>query len=337
VTILVESSGLLSSLQDLGRPGYQHLGVGPGGAMDDLSHRLVSLLVGNPPELPSLEITLVGPVLLFEEDALVALGGADLSAEADGLPVPLWRPVMVRAGARLRFGKPLEGCRSYLAVAGGFKVPPVLGGSGTHLAAGFGGFHGRALRPGDRLAAAPPPPELYPGLQRLFASETRPIVSLGWFVPWFREQDCRRPTELGFIPGPQWLLLRPEHRGPFLDGTYRVASESDRMGLRLRGPRGQAPTLERKVDLVSAGVTAGTLQLPPDGVPILLMADRQTTGGYPRLGEVAGVDLCRAAQLRPGEPVRFRPATVDEAQDRWLRREEWLRGLAEQVAERMLK
>jgi antagonist of KipI len=334
VSIQVRGPGLLTTLQDLGRHGRQHLGIGPGGAMDELSHRLASLLVGNPPELPSMEITLCGPELEFETDSLVALAGADLSAEVDGLPVPLWRPVLVRAGARMRFGAAVDGCRCYLAVAGGFGVPTVLGGAGTHLIAGFGGFQGRPLRTGDRLDTGPPPPDRYPGLQRCFRQETRALQSLGWFVPWFQELDFRRPAQLRLIPGPHWPLLRPEARASLLGEPFRVGSDSDRMGLRLGGP---SLDLDRPLEPVSAGVATGTLQLPPDGVPILLMADRQTTGGYPRLGELASVDLPRAGQLRPGDLLRFRLITLEEAQDQSLERAARLAQLAVGVAERMLR
>jgi antagonist of KipI len=334
LSLLVEVPGLLTVLQDAGRPGYQHLGISPGGAMDPVSHQLASLLVGNPPALPSLEITLAGPTLVFEADALIALGGADLAPEVDGLPVPLWRPVLVRAGARMRFGRSREGCRCYLAVAGGFGIPRCLGGAGTHLAAGFGGFHGRALRAGDRLRTGPPPPQCYPALQRAFRQETRPIVGSGWFVPWFQQLDFRRPACLRLIPGPHWPALGPASRAGFLGEAFRVTSDSDRVGLRLRGPK---LVLDPAPELVSAGVATGTLQLPPDGIPILLMADRPTTGGYPRLGELASVDLPQAGQLRPGEPLRFQLIALAEAQALRQARVQWLQGLAEMVRERMLR
>jgi antagonist of KipI len=334
MSILVQGPGLQTTLQALGRTGHQHLGVGPGGAMDEVSHRLASLLVGNAPDLPSMEITLTGPALEFATDSLIALAGADLSAEAAGLPVPHWRPVLVRAGTTLQFGKALEGCRCYLAVAGGFGVPAALGSASTNLAGGFGGFHGRALHAGDRLETGPPPADRCPGLQRLFQGETRAVLSTGWFLPWFQELDFRRPAQLRLIPGPHWPLLRAESRAALLNETYRLASDSDRMGLRLRGPK---LALERPLEPVSAGVATGTLQLPADGAPILLMADRQTTGGYPRLGELASVDLPKAAQLRPGDPLRFRLITLEEAQDQGLERAARLEELAVVVADRLLR
>ena len=160
------------------------------------------------------------------------------------------------------------------------------------------------------------------------------MLSLGWFVPWFQELEFRRPAGLRLIPGPHWPLLGPAARERLLGEPFRVASDSDRMGLRLRGP---SLALDHPVEPVSAGVATGTLQLPPGGGPILLMADRQTTGGYPRLGELATVDLPSAGQLRPGEALRFRTVTLEQAQELNLARAARLRDLAVVVAERMLR
>jgi antagonist of KipI len=318
MSILVEVPGLLTTLQDLGRRGCQHLGVGPSGVMDEVSHRLGNLLVGNPEAEATLEITLAGPRLRFEADALIALCGGDLSPELEGRPVPLWRPVLVRAGARLQFGRPLAGARCYLAVAGGFQAPRVMNSASTNLAAGFGGFQGRPLKRGDRLETADCPRDLYPGLQDHCQRERLAWKALDWFAPWFRETDFVRPATLHVVEGPQWQDLTPASRRDFLATPFMVAPNSDRMGIRLRG---EQLILARPLEMLSAGVAMGTIQLPPDGAPILLMADRQTTGGYPRLGEVATVDLPKAAQLAPGETLRFKTITLEAAQDLLVRRE----------------
>ena len=331
MSLRVESPGLLSTLQALGRAGYQHLGVGPGGALDEVSHRLANLLVGNPPGAPTLEITLVGPRLRFEQDSLMALGGADLSATLDGQPLPLWRPVLVRTGTCLAFGKPRLGARSYLAVEGGFEAPSLLGSASTHLGAGFGGFQGRALRAGDRLRFGPAPSISYPRLRQRFAQERGPCLAPDWFAPWFRELDFGRPALLGLVPGPQGTDLTPASRTALLEGEFPVSPDSNRMGIRLQGP---ALALERPREMISSGVATGTLQLPPDGHPILLLADRQTTGGYPRLGEVATVDLPKAAQLRPGESLRFASLSLEEAQARLRQRETRLQELEAILADR---
>ena len=324
MSIRIESFGLLTTIQDLGRRGFQHLGVGPGGAMDEVSHRLANLLVGNPAQAPSLEMTLTAPSLLFEGPALIALCGADLSPTIGDLPVPLWRPVVVGAGALLRFGRPIQGVRCYLAVEGGLQVPEVMGSASTHLAAGFGGFQGRPLRLGDCLKVGPCPGDRYPSLRKRFQQGPRVFLGPDWFAPWSRDLDFSRPATLRVIPGPQWPSLSDGSRRDLLEAIFKVAPNSDRMGLRMQGPR---LSLERPLEMVSSGVTMGTLQLPPDGSPILLMADRQTTGGYPRLGEVATVDLPTAAQLRPGETLRFAALTLEAAQELLLQREARFRDL----------
>jgi len=331
MSILVETPGLLTTVQDLGRRGFQHLGVGPGGVMDPVSHRLANLLVGNPETAATLEMTLAGPSLLFETDALIALGGADLAPTIEDQPVRLWRPTLVRAGARLAFGAPRQGCRCYLALAGGFRLPPVMDSASTSLAAGFGGFQGRALRSGDLLSAGPSG-EHYPGLRQRFNRGSRPFLALDWFPPWYMELDFLRPAGLRMIPGPQWPSLPADARQRFLEGSFQAAPNSDRMGIRLRGPRLE---FEHPIEMISSGVATGTLQLPPDGSPILLMADRQTTGGYPRLGELASVDLAKAAQLRPGEELTFTTITCEAARELLLERAARFRALERTLSGRM--
>lgn len=302
--IRVEHPGLLTTLQDTGRHGYQHLGLSPGGAMDPYSAAIANALVGNPAEAAVLEITLQGPRLTLERPLWLALTGADLSAELDGEPLPSWRPVWCPAGSRLRFGRPRLGCRAYLAVAGGFAVPAVLGSRSTDRRAGFGGLDGRALRAGDVVpvhghALATPP-------------DASRAWSPSWFVAWAEELALDGHARLRLVPGDDWSALPEAGRRALGEEAYRVSPLSDRMGLRLEGPLLALPGVGEKL---SSGVAFGTLQLPPGGAPILLGADRQTTGGYPVLGTVASVDHPRLAQLRPGEPVRFEPVDVDTAQD----------------------
>jgi antagonist of KipI len=334
VSLRVESFGLLTTLQDLGRRGFQHLGVGPSGVMDEASHRLANLLLGNPAHAPTMEMTLTGPNLQFETETMIALCGADLSPTIEGQSVLLWRPVLVGAGTQLRFGRPVQGTRCYLAVEGGFCVPSVMGSASTHLSAGFGGFQGRPLKIGDRLETGPCAGDCYPTLRKRFHQSQRPFLGLDWFAPWTRELDFIRPATLRIIPGAQWSLLTNESRQSLLETTFKVAPSSDRMGIRMQGPK---LSLEHPLEMVSSGVATGTLQLPPDGSLILLMADRQTTGGYPRLGEVASVDLPKAAQLRPGESLRFLPISLEEAQALLLRREARLRDLEKILADQQTR
>lgn len=301
--ILVEEPGLLTMVQDRGRPGWQHLGVSPGGAMDPFSALIGQALVGNALGTAGLEITLAGPRLRFARGTWAALTGADLSAHLDEIPMPLWRPVWVPAGARLRFGHPRLGCRAYLAVAGGFKLKAVLGSQATDCRAGFGGLAGRALRGGDclELAATDLPA---PKPDRRMRAPT-------WWVNGQAALHPEPPVRLRLIVSPDWHRLAERDRRALEAARYRIGQRSDRMGLRLEGP---ALNLAGAGERLSAGVAFGTLQLPPNGQPILLGVDRQTTGGYPVLGTVASVDHPRLAQLRPGDAVGFAPMTVERAQ-----------------------
>lgn len=324
MSLQVEAPGLLTTIQDLGRVGFQHLGVGPGGALDEVSHRIANRLVGNPATSATLEMTLAGPTLRFEHDALIALCGGDLCASIEDQPLPTWRPVLVRAGMRLRVGRAIQGVRAYLAVGGGFRIPTVLESASTNLAGRFGGFQGRPLRKGDGLDVGPDPANLYPTLRRRLQTEGASFVGSDWCSSAVRELDFSRPAALRMIPGPQWAQLSAASREDFLTTTFKVGSQSSRMALHVEG---LTLALDRPLEMISSGVATGTLQLPPDGRPLLLLADRQTTGGYPRLGELASVDLPTAAQLRPGEMMRIELIELDAAQRLWLQREARLRDL----------
>ena len=304
MSIEVLKPGPLSSLQDLGRTGVQRFGVIASGVMDEWSHRLANLLAGNGADEASLEITLMGPSLLFHQDALIAIVGADLSPRIGEQPVPMAEPVRVAAGSRLDFGRRVVGCRTYLAVHGGFTVPPVMGSRSTYLRAGFGGLQGRALRKGDRLPIAPDAVGSFdlPDAQTLSVPPH----------PALHERAIR------VIQGQQWTRFSDQAQARFFESPFVVNQNSDRMGYRLDGP---GLALAAPLEMISEAVGVGTVQVPPDGQPIVLMADRQTTGGYPKIASVASVDLPLVAQRVPGETLRFAPVTLDEAQALYLERE----------------
>jgi antagonist of KipI len=282
--VSVVRAGMQTTVQDLGRRGHLAEGVPAGGAADPFALRVANLLVGNAEDLPALEVTLIGPELEFAEAAWIAVCGARFEN------VPAWRPVRVEAGGRIRFGKRLQGCRAYLSIAGGFDVEPVMGGRGTLLSAGIGGFQGRALRDLDVL--------------RSVRSERN--LSGHWSI------DERVLPH--YSPEPTVRVIPGAHAEEFGEalytGRFGVCARSNRMGIRLEGPR-----LARagSGDLVSTAVAPGTIQVPPDGNPIVLMVDAQTLGGYPRVGHVASVDFPLLAQLAPGDGVRFSRTTVGEA------------------------
>ena len=304
-------AGILSTLQDLGRWGSQRYGVPVAGVMDEYSHRLANILVGNDDNEATVEMTLVGPGFTLTTDHLIAVCGGDFEARVNGEVLPKARPVLVSAGSALDFGACRRGCRAYLAVAGGFPVEPVLGSRSTFLHGGFGGWQGRALRRGDLLPARAPDSRLFPALGARLRAHRGSMAYPAWSATERVEVLGPGPFDIRFIPGRDWELFPVEARERFSSAEYRIGSNSDRQGYRLMGP-GLVPA--RHAEMISAGVTFGTIQVPADGEPIILMASRQTTGGYPRLGEVASDDLPLLAQLAPGAAVRFRPIDLARAQ-----------------------
>ncbi|NVO84384.1 5-oxoprolinase subunit C family protein [Hymenobacter terrestris] len=321
--------GLLTTIQDAGRPGYRQAGVSVGGPVDPRALRVANALVGNAPGTAALEITLLGPTIRFSTDHLLALTGADLSATLNGQPLPLNRAVAVRAGTELSFGRPKAGCRAYLAVAGGLAVPTVLGSRGTYLAAGIGGLAGRALRADDVLPVAAPGAVRQRQLL-LARSPQLPRVAASWFAdPALTPRPEVAPL-LRAVPGPEYGQFTAASQRAFWAEEFRVTPASNRMGSRLAGPAllrsAYAP------ELLSAAVTFGTVQVPPGGQPIVLLADHQTTGGYPRLALVAATDWSRLAQVPPGGVLRFQEISLPEAQQLYMEQEQQLRQLERAVA-----
>jgi antagonist of KipI len=314
MSLRVARAGALATVQDLGRIGLQHLGIVPGGAMDPVSHRVANALVGNPARAATLEVGLSGPELAFDEDALVALHGARFAAEIDGAPLPQSRPVLVRRGARLRIARAKAGCFGYLAVAGGIDVPPVLNSRSTHLAGGFGGWRGRLLQ---REAVLPLVPDAAALGAARFARATRHrrliaagrCETVGWFAPAATLPEHDAPV-VRAMEGVHAALVDEAARAAFFAERWRIAPDSNRMGFRLLGPK---LGLAAPTEILSQATCLGTVQVPPGGQPIVLMADHQTTGGYPKIAEVIAADVPMLAQLAPGASLRFGAATLAEA------------------------
>lgn len=311
--------GLLTTVQDVGRYGFQKHGVLVSGAMDTFAMRIVNLLVGNAEGAATLEITLRGPTLRFEEPALIAIGGAYLSPKIDGQPVPEWRPVWVRAGSQLTFGAPVAGCRTYLAIAGGIAVPEVLGSRSTFLRGGIGGYAGRALAAGDLLTSGTPSIAAERRMAQLEPLAGHdPFAATDWVVSSMLLPDYRKDPVLRVMRGTQFDAFDEQSQRQFLSGAFQVTPQSDRMGYRLQG---SSLRLSKPLEMISEGVTAGTIQVPSEGNPIVLLADRQTTGGYPKIGQIATVDLPLIAQVKPGETVTFAEISLSEAQRLYVQRE----------------
>jgi antagonist of KipI len=294
MSMQVLAPGLLGTLQDAGRRGYRHLGVGSAGAMDAYSHAIANLLVGNQARTPALEITMAGPRLRIGRALRIALCGADIVARCDGQDLPGWRPIDLPAGSELTLGACRGGARAYLAVAGGFVVSPMLGSSSTDLRGGFGGLAGQALVSGDVLSVGD-------GISDVDAIRIAP-----WWIDPAPDLDFASPAIIRMLPGHD-ATSAP---GSVFAHEWRVAAASNRQGLRLEGAAVQAADAHERI---SEPVAPGTVQLPPDGRPIVLLADAQTHGGYPRIGHAIVADRPRLAQLRPGDALRFVSCTAHEA------------------------
>ena len=306
MTVQVLDPGLQASVQDAGRHGFRHLGVGSAGALDPYSRAVANLLVGNLPETPVIEAVLAGPTLRFERAARIALCGATSSARVGNTPIPGWRPVDVPEGCELHLGRCVAGARITLAIAGGWSVPRVLGSGSTDLRGGFGGLRGRALARGDRLPVGRATPPTGRGLR----------IAPWWIDP-APDLDFTAPVVVRILPGHD--ATTPADA--LCATPWRVAAASNRQGVRLEGPGiSLAPAAATSPQRITEPVAPGTVQLPADGQPILLLADAQSHGGYPRIGHAIGCDAPRLAQLRPGDTVRFTPCTAAEAHR--LRREQ---------------
>lgn len=322
--IRVHRAGLSTTVQDRGRVHSRHLGVAVGGAMDLVSYEMANRLVGNSPDAATLEMTLTGDELQWTFDSVISVTGADMApvariqSEAFGhsnesvtcFDVPLHRPVFVPAGTVIQFQSARRGCRCYVAVAGGIDVPMMLGSRSTLVRASLGGLNGRRLQAGDELNTAT---TADPFQARVPLTDRRKLCYPDWFVRVLDlpPADTNSEVSVRVIAGSHLDLLMTESRKRFADGSFQISSASDRMGYRLEG---MPLALKQPLELESEGTAIGTIQLPPNGQPIVLMSDCAPTGGYPRIAHVISADLPTVAQLRPGQRLRFQSVTLEDAQ-----------------------
>jgi biotin-dependent carboxylase-like uncharacterized protein len=302
--IQVQSPGLLTTVQDLGREGFGPLGVSPSGAADAVSLRLGNRLVGNPEDAAGLEMTLLGGTFTFPGTAVIALTGSDFAATLDGAPVELWTSTQAKAGQTLRVGSTRSGARCYLCVQGGIAVKPFLGSASTHLLSGLGGYQGRALRKGDVLQIG--------SSAASFQQNT--------IAPRALERLSPRKL-LRVTPGPQNDYFSKASRQRFYAGTYRVAEDSNRMGLRLEG---QPIAQDSSGEMITEGVSLGAVQITAGGLPIILFVEQQTTGGYAKIANVISADLHSLGQLRPRDEIHFEQVDWDTARALLLEQERLL-------------
>lgn len=309
-TIAVKHPGFLTTVQDLGRYGYGSIGMPVAGVMDAYAARVANILLRNDENAAVLEMTLLGPVLEFYQHTACVIAGGNLQPHVNERAIPLWTVFQVQSGDKLSFSGVASGCRAYLSVAGGFDVPLVMGSASTYLRGKIGGFKGRTLQAGDALRSG--------------TSTSRPVI------------DLRLPAE--YIPdygdsvrtilGPQNDAFTQKGINTFLSSEYIVTHAADRMGYRLDGPVIEHRT---SADIISDGIALGAIQVPAHGTPIIMLADRQTTGGYPKIAYVISVDIPLIAQKKPGDRLRFTSISVEEAQQIYREREHRLAQLIHDI------
>ncbi len=327
--IEVQAAGLLTTVQDLGRPGFGPMGVSASGAADAVALRVGNRLVGNAEGAAGLEMTLLGGTFVFPEGGVVALTGSDFGATLDDVRIVTWTSIEVRPGQTLRLGPTRSGARCTLCVQGGVVVKDFLGSASTHLLSGLGGHVGRAMRKGDVLEIGPASVERMPGIGGRMEGTGKSACSTGGMGDPIR---ARRLTARGLerlaprkalrvTEGPQSSWFTEEARRSFYAGVYRVAEECNRMGIRLEG----APIGAGSVgEMISEGVSLGAIQVPESGLPIILFVEQQTTGGYPKIANVISADFHSLGQLRPRDEVRFERVSLETARSLLIEQEKLL-------------
>jgi antagonist of KipI len=292
--------GLFDTIQDAGRYGYQHLGINPGGAMDLTAMHIANILVGNDPSEALIEMHFPAADIEFDTTELLALAGADFSASVNGEPVPVFTPFIIQQGAVLHFSKKENGARVYLAVHGGFSADEWLGSSSTHTKVQMGGFNGRALQKNDRIS---------------FTEKQSPLQAekAVQIFPWRANTSGLYATNtLRFIAGNEYWSLNEPGKHKLEKENFIISRENDRMGYRLSGINLQ---LSKPTEMISTAVTRGSIQLLPDGQLIVLMADHQTTGGYPKIGHIISADISSLAQMQTGDKFTLQQVTLTEAEN----------------------
>ncbi|AYB40192.1 biotin-dependent carboxyltransferase family protein [Brevibacillus laterosporus] len=339
MSIRVIKPGLLTLIQDQGRFGFRKYGVVTSEAMDPMALRIANMLVGNAEQLATLEMTLTGAELAFEHDSLIAITGADLSFTINGERLPMWRPIFVRSGTVVKGGGCRTGCRAYLAIAGGIEVEQVLGSRSTYARAGMGGYQGRSLQAGDYISVGEPANVTRAFLEKWDNRLAKQTSLRSWTsVDWSVSADClatyRRNPQVRISRGTHFSLFTSESQQNLFQSPYKITPQSDRMGYRLQGAM---LDLVEPIELLSEAVAFGTIQVPAEGYPIILLADRQTTGGYPRIGQVATVDLPILAQMKPGEEIMFTEIERDESEKLLMEREQFFIELQQGILLQMMR
>ncbi|MCK8816902.1 biotin-dependent carboxyltransferase family protein [Natroniella sulfidigena] len=313
-------AGPMTTIQDLGRFGYMKYGMPTAGAVDQYAFKIANILVGNPEDEAAIEATFLGPTIQFKVEAVIAITGGGMNPELDGKEIPMWQAVKVSKGSKLSLNGVKAGLRGYIAIRGGIKLPEVMGSKSTYLRGELGGFKGRKLKQGDELSLAK-------------NKEVREFC-LKRSIPADLLEDYLEDRKIRVIVGPQGDYFTSKSLETFLTSRYQLTTQSDRMGCRLAGP-----TLEhtKGADIISDGIASGAIQVPGDGQPIIMLADRQTTGGYAKIANVISIDLPKVAQAKPGDKLKFEQIEVVEAQQELKKKEERIARLKEWLATEVKK
>ena len=307
--IMFLKGGLMTTVQDAGRRGYQRFGLGVSGAVDVHAFTYANILVGNTHNEAVLEVTLLGPTIEFTSPAVIAVTGGDLGAMINGAALPMYRALQVQKGDILSFGAPRSGCRAYISFAGGLAITPIMGSRSTYIKANLGGYEGRKLEKGDEIAFRKPgtcPP------------------NLAWRA--MPPQHFNGSYTVRVLMGPQEDRFTARGVETFLSEAYTVTNEFDRMGYRLTGPK-----IEHVTDgnIITDGITFGAIQVP-NGEPIIMLSDRQTTGGYAKIASVINVDMPMVAQCKAGDTLRFVKTDIETAQDAFVAQKKKYQALCDQ-------
>lgn len=302
-SILIKNPGMLSTIQDLGRFGYQNVGMSVAGAMDNFSLRCANILVGNDEGEAVIEFTLLGGEIEFDCEETVAITGADMNPSLNGLHIQMWESFKVKAGDVIKLSAAKTGLRTYLALGRTLDVPVIMKSKSTFLRGQIGGFEGRKLMPGDKIP-----------LGEELVEKKRFKLPEKYIPKYLNEQEIR------LVFGPQDDYFTEEGKETLISSEYKVSSDSDRMGYRLEGK--PIDHNEKGADIISDGILFGSIQVPASGQPILMMADRQTTGGYTKIATVITPDLPKLAQMGPGSIIKFSSLSVEEAQKSYIEYEE---------------
>ncbi|MDA0236972.1 MAG: biotin-dependent carboxyltransferase family protein [Proteobacteria bacterium] len=329
--IHVLSPGVMTTIQDRGRTGWQDHGVSVSGAADLNSMVVANALVGNKLDAPIIEFVMVGPTLAFSCDCVIAFAGADFAFNIDGNVIPLGRPIWIYAGARVTGGRSSNGAVGYLAISGILDIHAVMGSVATDTGSKFGGVEGRPLKKGDVLAIKDRP-DNFSQLKRMRAKGGQPFITPTWSVQALFSPRGSEERGLRFLPSERWMSLSEEVRQTTFSSTYRVTPQSNRMGVRLSG---KSIDMRKSEYEPSVPVVFGVIQVPPSGQPIILSVDRQTIGGYPSIGVVASVDRATVVQSQPGDGIRFTEISVKDAQSALIKEQNAMAELIGSIGQRI--